>query len=216
MRELGIRGADSKTTQGHQDDDTSHREWRSAGLRPCPPAVPLLSVATGSGSPISPTSQPWPGPRLPRLRDRRLEPQGRRLVDARRPEEWSSPSTRSGWRSSASRKPARPASSTTQTAARNTRASPSARRCKVGRDLADQNIGSPRRRLRQRLVREAFFATLETELIHRAHIHEPRRGRARRLPVDEGFYNPRRRHSSLDMLSPIDYEQRHQQEAIAA
>jgi putative transposase len=32
----------------------------------------------------------------------------------------------------------------------------------------------------------------------------------------ECFYNPRRRHSSLDMLSPIDYEQRHQQEAIAA
>jgi len=24
-----------------------------------------------------------------------------------------------------------------------------------------------------------------------------------------GFYNPRRRHSSLDYLSPIDYEQRH-------
>jgi len=28
--------------------------------------------------------------------------------------------------------------------------------------------------------------------------------------------NPRRRHSSLGMLSPIDYEQQHQQEAIAA
>jgi len=32
----------------------------------------------------------------------------------------------------------------------------------------------------------------------------------------ECFYNPRRRHSSLGMLSPIDYERRHQQEAIAA
>ncbi|HEY2925629.1 IS3 family transposase, partial [Piscinibacter sp.] len=32
----------------------------------------------------------------------------------------------------------------------------------------------------------------------------------------ECFYNPRRRHSSLGMLSPIDYEQQHQQEAIAA
>ena len=32
----------------------------------------------------------------------------------------------------------------------------------------------------------------------------------------ECFYNPRRRHSSLGMLSPIEYEQQHQQEAIAA
>jgi transposase InsO family protein len=32
----------------------------------------------------------------------------------------------------------------------------------------------------------------------------------------ECFYNPRRRHSSLGMLSPIDYEHQHQQEAIAA
>ena len=32
----------------------------------------------------------------------------------------------------------------------------------------------------------------------------------------EWFYNPRRRHSSLAMLSPIDYEHHHQQEAIAA
>jgi len=32
----------------------------------------------------------------------------------------------------------------------------------------------------------------------------------------ECFYNARRRHSSLGMLSLTDYEQRYQQEAIAA
>jgi putative transposase len=32
----------------------------------------------------------------------------------------------------------------------------------------------------------------------------------------ECFYHPRRRHASLGMLSPIDYEQRHRREALAA
>ena len=30
----------------------------------------------------------------------------------------------------------------------------------------------------------------------------------------EGFYNPRRRHSSIGYLSPIDYERRHQETAV--
>ena len=30
----------------------------------------------------------------------------------------------------------------------------------------------------------------------------------------EGFYNPRRRHSSLGYLSPVDYERRHEQQAV--
>jgi putative transposase len=57
-------------------------------------------------------------------------------------------------------------------------------------------------------VTEAFFATLECELIDR-HIWVSR-GEARRAIFDyiEGFYNPRRRHSALGYLSPAEYERR--------
>jgi putative transposase len=55
---------------------------------------------------------------------------------------------------------------------------------------------------------EAFFATLECELIDR-HVWV-RREEARRAIFDyiEGFYNPRRRHSALGYLSPAEYERR--------
>ena len=57
-------------------------------------------------------------------------------------------------------------------------------------------------------VAEAFFATLECELIDR-HIWV-KREEARRAIFDyiEGFYNPRRRHSALGYLSPAEYERR--------
>jgi putative transposase len=57
-------------------------------------------------------------------------------------------------------------------------------------------------------VAEAFFATLECELIDR-HIWR-NRDEARRAVFDfiEGFYNPRRRHSTLGYLSPAEYERR--------
>jgi len=57
-------------------------------------------------------------------------------------------------------------------------------------------------------VAEAFFATLECELIDR-HVWVNRR-EARRAIFDyiEGFYNPRRRHSALGYLSPTEYERR--------
>jgi putative transposase len=55
---------------------------------------------------------------------------------------------------------------------------------------------------------EAFFATLECELIDR-HLWVSRE-EARRAVFDyiEGFYNPRRRHSALGYLSPAEYERR--------
>lgn len=59
-------------------------------------------------------------------------------------------------------------------------------------------------------IAESFFATLETELLDRL----PRfrsRSSAELANFDfiEAFYNPKRRHSSIDMLSPADYERTH-------
>ena len=55
---------------------------------------------------------------------------------------------------------------------------------------------------------ESFFATLEKELI--AHSSWKNRTEARLAVFDyiEGFYNTRRRHSSIGMLSPIEFERR--------
>ena len=55
-------------------------------------------------------------------------------------------------------------------------------------------------------VAESFFATLQTELLARS-TWPTRDGLARAVfSFIEGFYNPRRRHSILDYLSPADYE----------
>jgi putative transposase len=53
---------------------------------------------------------------------------------------------------------------------------------------------------------ESFFATLECELLNRRNFKTP--GEARRAIFEfiEGWYNPHRRHSGLDFLSPINYE----------
>lgn len=55
---------------------------------------------------------------------------------------------------------------------------------------------------------ESFFATLECELLSRQQF--PTQTAARRALFDylEGFYNPHRRHSALDYLSPMEYERR--------
>ena len=56
---------------------------------------------------------------------------------------------------------------------------------------------------------ESFFATLECELIDRS--TWKRRYEARMAVFDyiEGFYNPKRRHSALAYLSPVNFELRH-------
>ena len=58
-------------------------------------------------------------------------------------------------------------------------------------------------------LRESFFATLECELLDRRRF--PTQAEARMAIFDfiEGCYNPYRRHSRLDYLSSISYEQRH-------
>jgi putative transposase len=55
-------------------------------------------------------------------------------------------------------------------------------------------------------VAESFFASLQCELLDRHH-WPTRAGLARAMfHWIEAFYNPLRRHSTLDYLSPIDYE----------
>ena len=58
---------------------------------------------------------------------------------------------------------------------------------------------------------ESFFATLECELLDRCRFKTQAEARSAIFDFIEGFYNPRRRHSSIGYLSPIDYERRHQQ-----
>ena len=81
-----------------------------------------------------------------------------------------------------------------------------------GIDLSMGSIGDPW----DNALAESFFASLEKELLRRERFATREHARLRIFWYLECFYNPRRRHSSLGMLSPIDYEYQHQQEAIAA
>jgi len=56
---------------------------------------------------------------------------------------------------------------------------------------------------------ESFFATLECELLDRRHFRTQVEARMAVFQFIEGWYNPRRRHSALDYLAPINYERRH-------
>jgi putative transposase len=53
---------------------------------------------------------------------------------------------------------------------------------------------------------ESFFATLECELLDRVTLRTPAEGRTAAFDFIEGWYNPTRRHSSLDYVSPIEFE----------
>jgi hypothetical protein len=56
---------------------------------------------------------------------------------------------------------------------------------------------------------ESFFATLECELLARCRFKTQAEARNATFVFIEGFYNRRRRHSSIGYLSPVDYERRH-------
>jgi putative transposase len=56
---------------------------------------------------------------------------------------------------------------------------------------------------------ESFFATLECELILRSHFSSLQQARLAVFDFIEGFYNPRRRHSAIGYLSPINFERQH-------
>ena len=56
---------------------------------------------------------------------------------------------------------------------------------------------------------ESFFATLECELIQTSHFSSLQQARLAVFDFIEGFYNPRRRHSAIGYLSPINFERKH-------
>ena len=53
---------------------------------------------------------------------------------------------------------------------------------------------------------ESFFATLECELLERVTLRTPAEARTAVFDFIEGWYNPTRRHSALDYVSPIAFE----------
>jgi putative transposase len=57
---------------------------------------------------------------------------------------------------------------------------------------------------------ESFFATLECELLDRYSFAAPADARMAVFKFIEGFYNRRRRHSSLGQRSPITFEKAHE------
>jgi putative transposase len=60
---------------------------------------------------------------------------------------------------------------------------------------------------------ESFFATLECELLNRRSFKSPVEARSAVFEFIEGWYNPHRRHSGLDYLSPIEYERNYSKDA---
>ena len=61
---------------------------------------------------------------------------------------------------------------------------------------------------------ESFFGTLECELLDRYSFRTPAEARPALFRYIEGWYNPRRRHSSLDYLSPVNFEKKHWPESV--
>jgi putative transposase len=61
---------------------------------------------------------------------------------------------------------------------------------------------------------ESFFATIECELLDRRHFKNQIEARMAIFEFIEGWYNPHRRHSAIDYLSPIDYERTYRQETL--
>ena len=59
---------------------------------------------------------------------------------------------------------------------------------------------------------ESFFATLECELIDRHAFQTHGEARLAIFDFIEGWYNPHRRHSGIDGLSPINYEKKYHQQ----
>jgi len=59
---------------------------------------------------------------------------------------------------------------------------------------------------------ESFFASLECELIDRRSFQTKAEARMALFTYIEGWYNPRRRHSALGRVSPVNFERSHLQD----
>jgi hypothetical protein len=62
----------------------------------------------------------------------------------------------------------------------------------------------------------SFFATYKLELIEPATWSTRARARTATVHCLEAIYNRRRPHSAIDMLSPVDYEERYRDRRAAA
>ena len=65
-------------------------------------------------------------------------------------------------------------------------------------------------------VAESFFATLEKDLLRRRSFATRQEARTAVFDYIEAFYNPVRLHSTLDYLSPVEYEKINREEEKAA
>ena len=65
-------------------------------------------------------------------------------------------------------------------------------------------------------VAESFFSTLKAERVHRTDYITRSQARASVFEYIEAFYNPRRRHSALGYLSPVQHELAAAQKPLAA
>jgi putative transposase len=63
---------------------------------------------------------------------------------------------------------------------------------------------------------ESFWSTMQRELLDTQRWPSQKQLTAAIFEWIEAWYNPRRRHSALDYLSPIDYERAHTPAATAA
>lgn len=61
---------------------------------------------------------------------------------------------------------------------------------------------------------ESFFATLECELLDRSSFRNPNEARLAVFDFIEGFYNTRRRHSALGLVSPAHFEKLHDKQTL--
>ena len=76
------------------------------------------------------------------------------------------------------------------------------------RSVRDRALdGIHRRLLSVNAVAEAFFATLKKELVYRGSWPTRNELISEIFEYIEAFYNPRRRHSTLGYLSPVEFEE---------